>query len=296
MKKIKKLLVGVALGVLCCFSVTVTATEPSYASSSENPSIQDKIADYTKKVANKYTGWLKSKTEKAKLYENNQYYYQPIYYYMEKGKLVKNNWRTISGKKYYFESDGKMAYGVRNINGTYYVFNTTVRSYGALIQTNRYWIWAADSKQSGNPYTNITKSWVVDTNGKAVKYGWVKNISNGPFKGNVYLENYKPASGWTQISGKWYYFSSYFYVTGLHTISSKTYYFNQYGIMQTGLINYNNAKYFFNTNGAMIKNAWKKVGGYWYYFKNKGQAVSGTKMKINGKMYSFRTNGTCINP
>ena len=53
----------------------------------------------------------------------------------------------------------------------------------------------------------------------------------------------------------------------------KNYYPSSTGALRTGLCNYKNSLYYFNTkNGAMVKKAWQRVGKKYYYFSSTGKA------------------------
>lgn len=282
MKVVKKLTLIALLMFIGGFIVLQASKITSYAAPAV--SIQNDIADYNKKVKNKYTGWLKAKSK-------NRYDYN--YYYMEKGNLVKG-WKTIKNKKYYFKSDYKMAWGIESINNKLYLFGCfTDDTYGALITYPV--IYSAYNNTSYN-VNNVVPS----KDGSLVKNGWV-SVEKGYSNGNIvpaskaYIENYIAFNnGWKKISGKWYFFKGCRMQTGW-IINSGKYYLNSNGVMVTGLQTINGKKYFFNDSGKM-QIGWKKISGYWYYFKTDGSAITGTTTKIGNKTYSFRSNGTCINP
>jgi len=60
--------------------------------------------------------------------------------------------------------------------------------------------------------------------------------------------------------------------------------------MKTGLQTYNSKKYYFASNGKMVKSTWKTIKGYKYYFKSNGAAATGG-YKIKGVIYVFKANG-----
>ena len=284
MKVAKKLTIITLLAFICSFIILQTSKIDSYAAT-PSKSIQNDIPDYDKKVKNKYTGWIKSKSKTVKLPDGTS----SIYYYMNKGALV-TGWKTISGYKYYFKSDYTMVYGVESIIDGIYVFGICKNDYGKLIQCNC--LYQVPSYYN-NKYANITTVWSLDKNGKVIKNGW--NYTSGLQVGYAYTENYTPfRSGWKKISGKWYYFNNYRRCTGWITDSGK-YYLDSNGVMVKGLQTISGKKYFFNDSGKM-QTGWKKISGYWYYFKTDGSAIIGTTAKIGNKTYAFRSNGTCVNP
>ena len=324
MKITKKLTLIALLMFIGCFIILQTSKVDSYAASTQpSTAVKNDIPDYNKKVKNHYTGWIKSKSKTVKLFDGGF----PVYYYMKEGRL-ENGWSRINNNKYFFKSDYTMAYGVESINDTIYIFGIMGKSdYGKLKYNSIYII----PRQYNNAYSTISTTWIVDSDGEAVKTGWGA-ITFGT-KGYAYAEKYHPfVNGWKKIDGYWYYFKDYrrctgwitdngnkYYLnglgmmlTGVQEISGKYYYFNSSGKMMTGWQKINNKWYYFNSNGTRAEGltkinnklyyfdyymltGWERINGYWYYFKTDGSAITGTTTKIGNKTYSFRSNGTCIN-
>ncbi len=85
----------------------------------------------------------------------------------------------------------------------------------------------------------------------------------------------KPAPGWSQIDGKWYYYDQDGNaVTGLQKITDTWYYFDNNGVMQTGWVSDGGKWYYMNSSGAMVT-GWQTVNGTWYYFKSGGDMAAG---------------------
>ena len=135
--------------------------------------------------------------------------------------------------------------------------------------------------------------------------GWYK--SNNKW---MYYKNGDLQTGWSLISGKWYYFNSsgimqtgwlqlggkWYYlnssgamVTGWGSIDGKWYYFNNSGAMQTGWLQLGGKWYYLNSSGAMVT-GWGFIGGKWYYFNNSGAMLTGWQ-QIGGKWYYFNSSG-----
>lgn len=77
--------------------------------------------------------------------------------------------------------------------------------------------------------------------------------------------------------------------SGVISRPAGTYYFNKDGLMQTGLVRFEdgNLRYFDPETGAMVTNQWHKdYEAVWYYFDADGTAVSGWQ-SIGGDKYYF---------
>ena len=62
------------------------------------------------------------------------------------------------------------------------------------------------------------------------------------------------------------------------------------GYAATGLKQINGKYYYFKSDGAAVKEAWKTVDKNTYYFDRTGTAYTGPHT-ISGKIYIFRTDG-----
>jgi len=109
-------------------------------------------------------------------------------------------------------------------------------------------------------------------------------------------------NGWADIgSGTWFYFGSngVQMKSGFVSDSANTYYVDSSGMLATGLTNIGSDTYYFQPDapqgrtGAMLKNAWMKVGGYWYYFGDTGKAVKNGTYRKNNVLYQFDSYGRC---
>lgn len=61
----------------------------------------------------------------------------------------------------------------------------------------------------------------------------------------------------------------------------------------TGLQTVDGKKYFYDSNGEIVKNVFKTINGKKYYFGSDGAAVTGQKKTISGKVYYFNSAGAC---
>ncbi|WP_455821794.1 N-acetylmuramoyl-L-alanine amidase family protein [Clostridium butyricum] len=116
-----------------------------------------------------------------------------------------------------------------------------------------------------------------------------KQDSNGWWntEGNSY------STGWKQIDGAWYYFTSNGYMqTGWINDNGSWYYLNNNGAMKTGWINDNNSWYFLNANGVMQK-GWINDNGAWYYTNESGVMHTGF-LTLDNKTYYLNESGCMV--
>ena len=97
-------------------------------------------------------------------------------------------------------------------------------------------------------------------------------------------------SGWKTVDGKKMYYENGAPKVGLFTVAGKTYYADATGYIKTGLQTINGIKYYFESDGAMLKSAWKKIKGTKYYFTDDGSRAKGW-VTISGKRYYFKSSG-----
>ncbi|MBQ9041601.1 MAG: hypothetical protein IJ111_02170 [Eggerthellaceae bacterium] len=132
---------------------------------------------------------------------------------------------------------------------------------------------------------------ILHYNGKADSdmTGWKEN-SKGWWWDNG--DGTWPASDWKKVDGKWYYFDKNGYmVTGWLDWEGERYYLkpktkatgNNYGYMVTGAHEIEGKRYWFDGNGAMFRDGFRKgaSGKYWYAYAKDGHRISGA-IKTNG--------------
>jgi len=95
------------------------------------------------------------------------------------------------------------------------------------------------------------------------------------------------ATGWTEIRGKTYYFSTDLGIMAKkwRTISGYTYYFGSNGRMRTGWQTISGVRYYFAGTGAMQR-GWLQIGDYWYLFDSTGAMQTGFQT-VDNKLYYF---------
>ena len=103
----------------------------------------------------------------------------------------------------------------------------------------------------------------------------------------------KPAPGWSQIDGKWYYYDQDGNaVTGWQKITDTWYYFDNNGVMQTGWVLDGGKWYYMNSSGAMAT-GWISDGGKWYYINSSGAMMTGW-VSDGGKWYYMNSSGAMV--
>ena len=239
-------------------------------------------------------GWVK---------ESNQWYYYKggkkqtgwqkvdgTWYYLNSSGVMQTGWLKDRGTWYYLESSGAMATGWEKVNGTWYYFNSS----GAMltgwqdIGGARYYLNSSGAmltgwqKIDGNWYyfysggsiaTNTEiDGWSIDENGVATKIEQVQN-------------------GWLQVGNDTLYYIEGVAQTGLVDIEGSRYYFNENGIMQTGWQIIDNVKYYFYESGQMATST--EIDG-WSIDANgvatKIEVVLNGWQKIDGDWYYYVNN------
>jgi len=154
--------------------------------------------------------------------------------------------------------------------------------------------------------TTTTKN-TINKNASSSKNGLIKE--NGK---TYYYKNGKKQTGWQNINGKRYYFSTkdnamltgvqkignkYYLLdsktgalkdtyTGLYKQGSSTYYFKS-GSIQTGWQNMKEGKRYFSVNSGKMLTGLQKIGNDNYYFNSKGILQTGT---FNVDAYTYETD------
>ncbi|EKQ50899.1 MULTISPECIES: MBL fold metallo-hydrolase [unclassified Clostridium] len=85
------------------------------------------------------------------------------------------------------------------------------------------------------------------------------------------------------------------FISGKTFINNNWYYFDMNGILQTGIYEHNNKKYYSTDSGIMVANQWITVDNKKYYVKADSSLAVGNII-INGKVESFDTSGEYKGP
>lgn len=97
------------------------------------------------------------------------------------------------------------------------------------------------------------------------------------------------STGWQQVNGHWYYYTTNGKATGWLLSGGKWYYLDSTGIMKTGWILDRGTWYFLDQTGAM-KTGWVLDRGTWYYLDASGAMKTGWIM-YHGTWYYLDANG-----
>lgn len=175
------------------------------------------------------------------------------YYYQNDVKVV-SAWVEAEGKQYYFDANGYMVTDRRVINNALCTFNAD----GSLA--------SREELSSYNGFLSI--------GGKTYFY-----------------ENGTVATGWRNVSDKWYYFEADgAMVTRNKTINSVYYQFNGDGTLRCGTwkTSKNGTSYYYA--GSSVKGL-QIIDGIIRYFDLKGHMVTNTTVEVDGVTYIFDESG-----
>ncbi|HDX9591482.1 TPA: cell wall-binding protein, partial [Bacillus pseudomycoides] len=236
------------------------------------------------------------------------------------GAFIKEGLKKIDNKIYYFK-DYKATTNELRLEDQHIILHFSDK--GVLEKASR-----MDGKSLSDTGTFVTldeKKLVFEKDGAIRKTG-VSKIYDSLFKKHILFyysfEEGPFYTGWKEIDGKKYYFSSgkNYTFDGHEEIDGKRYYFNQDGEAKlTGFDKVNNKIYYYNNKGEM-QTGWQEIDGKWYYFDESGAAKIGwfqvgggyhfpdygyftyyakedgsiytdTNVEINGKTYKFDSHG-----
>ena len=268
-----------------------------------------------------------------------------VWSYAGKGGALVTGWQKIAEKWYYFEPEGQKMYIMKADeflyeNGKRYYFSksgvmqtgwikreqtvlgyTTVDWYygdknGVLASGWKYisgaWYWFGD----GGP---MYSDGLMEIDGKYYKFDKTGAMTDETTfwhdydEGRrIYIENRVIASGWKQISGKWYYFDGRLenlMATTARVTEGTLYDFDENGgyraVTGSGWHQLDD-EWFYVANGKAVT-GWKKIGASWYYFQTDGEndvlhteEVTGSMYgdearTVDGKLYLFGSSGALAN-
>lgn len=207
-------------------------------------------------------------------------------------KTLTNGLNVINGVRYYYNATTQtLVSGLMTVSGkTYYFDPTTKKAVSGQLNLNGYWY---GFSSDGIMQTGFTK--IAD--GRIVYYNPQGRMMYGEQK----------------INGAWYYFATNNgnMAKGFTKLKDgRTVYYNMAGQMQHGLTNINGASYYFADNNGdqqtglkvingktyyfaptMLKNAERRINGYWYYFKADGSMVTGFTKLSDGRTVYYNSQG-----
>ncbi len=157
------------------------------------------------------------------------------YYTSSSGTKVTSSFLTLSGKTYYFGSDGYMRTGWVYVDGKYYYFDSS----GSMLYR-----W---KRVNGKKY-------LFDYLDGHMHTGWIYTNSNWYYldpKAGYLVE------GWVSYSGNWYYMVA-----------------DTYEMLTDDWVISNGSAYYMGSDGAMLKNTTKTIGGRSYTFGSDGKALN----------------------
>lgn len=217
---------------------------------------------------------------------------------------VKRNigWVTKGKKKYYYNAQGVMVKGIALIDGKHYYFDISsgVLRTGGLFKAGKKYYYA---KKDGSLVTNKWKGGRYFKSDGAAATGWLD--ING--KSYLFTSSGQKRNGWTKykkvryycVKGvvqkntwvdkkKYYVLASGARALGWQTIGKNTYYFDpSSGVRKTGFVKIAGMKYFLTKSGKLRKNRW--VDSKNYFASASGALLKGLQ-NINGSLYYFKTS------
>lgn len=219
------------------------------------------------------------------------------WYYSKNGKFV-TGCQTIGGKNYYFDYTGIMVkdqfvdgFGYFDKSGELskvegWVFAEGVWTYirnGKALESDTWGLSGGvykiefSNNRQGPGFRHCNSS-VYQEGENFYYYDGVKGLKTA-----VAFKN-----GWNKYLNKWYYVSNGKMAAGSVKIDGKWYYFepemvkDNYRLVYEGKV----GLIYFGSDGAMVTNTWKKIGGEWFYFGADGYALEGIQY-IDGVRYNL---------
>lgn len=212
------------------------------------------------------------------------------------GLQIASTWAKINGHIYHFDSTGWMNTSWYEEDGTWYYFQPSGGYAGALYTSG--WLklgetWYYLDPTTGKMVADTAKTingkrYVFDIDGK-MKTGWA-STSQGWHYVNALGDH---VFGWLKLNGTWYYLdpSTGIMKTGRHTIGGTAYVFNASGAMSTGWTKLKEGWRYSDSNGVEHL-GWLGLNGAWYYFDpSNGVMVENASKTIGGRTYTFDANG-----
>lgn len=183
------------------------------------------------------------------------------YWYYYKNGIKKKGWLEWKGKKYFLsKTSGRMYRGLRKISKKIYYFDSS----GAMLADR--WVKAkGDWYYIGTDGVGLVNKWKT-TNGRRYRLG-----SDGVM------------------------------LTGLTKVGKKTYYLNPQdtvengvsypiGCRRSGSFRISGNWYYFQADGVMLTDSWKKLSGKYYYYGGDGKRKVGW-LTLDGNRYYLKSNG-----
>lgn len=198
--------------------------------------------------------------------------------YTDKSGACLEGWQKISGKWYYLSpyAYSQGMYEIPEESDTYYYFGKDCAMCTGWIKADYY---------GGIKSEEVAAESTFDAEAIHHYYGgttWLYANGSGVLQ-----------TGWKQIKGTWYYFDEdHRMVRGPVEIDEQTYYFNENGAwVKNGWCELYGSWYYIK-DGETVTD-WQKINNVWYYFDEYGDMVRGG-YKIEGKDYLFDGNGAWI--
>ena len=207
------------------------------------------------------------------------------------GTLLKDSWARINGSTYYFDANGTMASNwFRNSDSWFYASASGALTTGWLNDRGTWYYLDSETGQMVTGQKQVGNETYFFNASGAMLTGWVEMSDGWHYATTFGVE----VHGWLNDRGTWYYLdpSTGIMQTGRQTINGTTYVFNASGAMSTGWTKLKEGWRYSDSNGVEYL-GWLGLNGVWYYLDpSNGVMVENASKSIGGRTYTFDANGT----
>jgi len=218
------------------------------------------------------------------VYSNN---YGKYYVISKDGKsstvINKDGWIAV-GDSYYYIKNGELYQNcIQKIGNTYYGFDYEGRMYDDTMFSMSYY--DEDQDMWKYPYYRAKEGGALYVN------EWYEEGSDWYYYG----AEGKGAQGFTQLGGKWYYFSEARMLKSQVVYDKgKAYALNEDGaqVKAQGKQDIGDCYVYVNADGTVVEEDWVKISNKWHYFEP--YMVANTVRNIDGVLYAVGNTGACV--
>lgn len=184
---------------------------------------------------------------------------------------LKNSFYTDEkGNIYYFNENGYAVTGRRTIDDNIYIFGEDYKLLSGFCEVGKDLYYMTEKGAEKNKWVSVsdTEVYYFGEDGKAAE-GFI-DIEGVTFC----FKDHKMLRGWQTIDGKKYFFYKGSMCRGLASIEDSLYIFNADGQLATGWIEWNNLRYYCETEGIPLTDTVREIDGVTYKFSTWGTATA----------------------